>query len=76
MSQQPEAGPGNAPDVVIGFPDGTEVSSADPAVHRILPDFAGRDVELQALPALSDRDLYRGNHGHQGRPAFDVRART
>lgn len=55
-----EAGPGNAPDVVIGFPDGTEVSSADPAVHRILSDFVGRDVELQALPALSDRDLYRG----------------
>lgn len=60
--QEPNAdvGPGNAPEVIIGFPDGTEVSSGDRSVHRILSEYVDRQVELQALPALSDRDRYRG----------------
>ena len=54
-----EAGPGNAPEVIIGLPDGREFSSADPAVHRELSDFVDRDVRLFPLPALSERDKYR-----------------
>jgi uncharacterized protein YcbX len=55
----PDAGPGNAPEVVVGFPDGGEVSSADPAVHRALSSYLDRDVELRPLPAISDRGQYR-----------------
>ena len=32
----PDAGPGNAPEVVITLPDGTELSSADPGVDAAL----------------------------------------
>lgn len=56
----PDAGPGNAPEVIIGLPDGREFSSADPAVHRELSAYVDHDVELFPLPALSDRDKYRG----------------
>ena len=55
----PDAGPGNAPEVIIGFPDGREVSSSDPGVHRMLSDYLDRDVELWPLPAITDRDKYR-----------------
>lgn len=55
----PDAGPGNAPEVIIGFPDGGEVSSADPAVHRTLSAYLDHDVELRPLPPVSDRDQYR-----------------
>lgn len=56
----PDAGPGNAPEVIIGLPDGREFSSADPAVHRELSAFVDRDVQLCPLPALSERGKYRG----------------
>lgn len=49
----PEAGPGHAPEVIIGFPDGREVSSFDPRVHQLLSAYLDRDVELRPLPALS-----------------------
>lgn len=55
-----DAGPGNAPEVIIGFPDGREVSSSDPAVHRVLSAYLDRDVELRALPPVSDKASYRG----------------
>ena len=55
-----EAGPGHAPEVIIGFPDGREVSSSDPAVHQTLSAYLDRDVELRALPPVSDKDSYRG----------------
>ena len=55
----PDAGPGNAPEVIIGLPDGREFSSSDPAVHRELSGYVDRDVELTPLPALSERDKYR-----------------
>src|SRR5690606_26670808 len=45
---------------IIGFPDGTEVSSSDPAVHGTLSSYLDRDVELRPLPPLEDRDQYRG----------------
>lgn len=55
----PDAGPGHAPEVIIGLPDGREISSSDPAVHRELSAFVDRDVRLFPLPALSERDKYR-----------------
>lgn len=56
----PEAGPGNAPEVIIGFPDGQEISSLDPAVHLALSSYLDRDVELRPLPPIDERDQYRG----------------
>ena len=55
----PDAGPGNAPEVVIGFPDGSEISSADPNIHRRLSEYVDRDVELRPLPPIADRAEYR-----------------
>jgi len=60
VAPPPDAGPGNAPEVIIGLPDGREVSSADPAVHRMLSEYLDRDVELRPLPPMADRDQYRG----------------
>lgn len=54
-----DAGPGNAPEVIIGLPDGGEISSADPAVHRTLSEYVDHDVELRPLPPLTDRGQYR-----------------
>lgn len=56
----PGAGPGNAPEVIIGLPDGSEFSSADSAVHQALSAYLDRDVELRPLPPVSDRAEYRG----------------
>lgn len=56
----PDAGPGNAPEVVIGLPDGRQVSSSDPDVHRTLSEYLDRDVELRPLPPVADRGQYRG----------------
>jgi len=56
----PDAGPGHAPEVLIGFPDGTEVSSSDPAVHTMLSAYLDHDVELRPLPPVTDRQSYRG----------------
>jgi uncharacterized protein YcbX len=56
----PGAGPGNAPEVLITFPDGGEVSSSDPGVHAALSAYLDRDVELRPLPKLDDRKSYRG----------------
>ena len=55
----PEAGPGEAPEVIIGFPDGSEISSADPGVHRALSVYLDHAVELRPLPPMSDRGQYR-----------------
>ena len=54
-----DAGPGNAPEVIIGFPGGSEISSADPAMHRTLSEYVDRDVELRPLPPVTDRGQYR-----------------
>lgn len=56
----PDAGPGNAPEVIIGVPDQGEISSSDPAVHRALSEYLDREVQLRALPPVSDRRQYRG----------------
>ena len=55
-----DAGPGVAPEVVVGFPDGREISSADPGIHAALSAYLDCDVELRALPPIADRDQYRG----------------
>lgn len=55
----PDAGPGNAPEVVITLPDGTEMSSADPGIDSALSEVVGRDVRLTALPAADDVSLHR-----------------
>lgn len=65
-----DAGPGNAPEVVIGFPDGQEISSLDPEIHNALSSYVDRDVELRPLPPIDDRDQYRGTVA----TAADVRA--
>jgi uncharacterized protein YcbX len=53
------AGPGNAPEVVVTLPGGEEVSSADPQVHARLSDLVGKEVRLEPLPPLSEKDRYR-----------------
>lgn len=55
-----DAGPGRAPEVIIGFPDGTELSSADPAIHTALSSYLDHDVELRPLPPVQDKAAYRG----------------
>ncbi len=55
----PDAGPGNAPEVVITMPDGTELSSADNELDRALSDLLGREVRLTALPPREDTSLHR-----------------
>lgn len=55
----PDAGPGNAPEVEISFPDGTVVSSRDDGVHAKLSELVGRDVRLTALPPADDTSLHR-----------------
>jgi uncharacterized protein YcbX len=62
---QPGAGPGNAPEVIIGFPDGREVSSADPGIHAALSDYLDTDVELRPLPPITERDQYRARMATQ-----------
>lgn len=58
-SPPPDAGPGNAPEVLIGLPDGREISSSDPGVHQALSAYLDRDVQLRALPPVADRGQYR-----------------
>ncbi|WP_457143185.1 MOSC domain-containing protein [Mycobacterium sp. URHB0021] len=67
----PDAGPGNAPEVVITLPDGSEVSSSDPDVHARLSEAVGRDVRLIALPPVGDTSAHRLSV-QQGRSTFSV----
>lgn len=50
----PDAGPGNAPEVVITFPDGYECSSADPTIDDRLSNLLGRRVRLTSLPLAEE----------------------
>src|SRR5690242_10796611 len=49
-----DAGPGNAPELEITFPDGTALSSRDEHVHAKLSELAQRDVRLTPLPPADD----------------------
>lgn len=51
--------PGNAPEVVVTVPGGEEVSSAEPQVHARLSDLVGKEVRLEPLPPLSEKDHHR-----------------
>lgn len=51
--------PGNAPEVVITLPDGTEVSSSDPQVHLRLSQLVGTEVQLEPLPLPSEKERYK-----------------
>lgn len=55
----PDAGPGNAPDVEITFPDGEVLSSRDDAVHERLSTLVDRDVRLTSLPPADDTSLHK-----------------
>lgn len=54
-----DAGPGNAPEVEITFPDGTVMSSSDEGVHAKLSELAGREMRLTALPPAEDTSLHK-----------------
>jgi uncharacterized protein YcbX len=53
------AGPGNAPEVVITLPDREELSSSDPRVHARLSELVDREVRLDPLPRLAEKERYR-----------------
>src|SRR4051794_19353591 len=53
------AGPGDAPEVIVTFPDGTELSSSDPGIDERLSELIGKPARLEALPALSEKQRYR-----------------
>jgi hypothetical protein len=53
------AGPGDVLEVTVTFPDGAEVSSADPAVHDRLSELIGKPARLESLPALAEKRRYR-----------------
>ncbi len=53
------AGPGNVPEVIITFPDGSECSSSDGAVHLLLSELVGREVRLTPLPPAEDTSRHR-----------------
>src|SRR4051794_35655022 len=53
------AGPGEVLEVIITFPDGSEVSSADPAISDRLSELIGKPARLEPLPALAEKRRYR-----------------
>src|SRR6478735_3479376 len=71
----PDAGPGNAPGVVITMPDGTELSSADSELDRAMSDLLGREVRLTALPPREDTSLHQLSvrQAHAGYSPAEVR---
>lgn len=54
-----DAGPGNAAEAVITFPDGEELSTADPRAGALLTDLVGRKVELRPLPPETEKARFR-----------------
>ncbi|MCB0950395.1 MAG: MOSC domain-containing protein [Mycobacterium sp.] len=55
----PDAGPGNAPEVIVTMPDGSELSSAGTELDKALSELLGREMKLTALPPLEDTSLHR-----------------
>lgn len=61
--QEPPAGvgPGDVSDVVVTFPDGTEITSLDrKRLDARLSELTGKKVALVPLPPLHDKAAYRG----------------
>lgn len=54
-------GPGNVTEVLVTFPDGTEIESTDrERMDARLSELAGKSVALVPLPPMSDKSAYRG----------------
>ncbi|MET3960280.1 uncharacterized protein YcbX [Marmoricola sp. OAE513] len=54
-------GPGDVADVVVTFPDGTQISSVDrDSMDARLTELVGKHVALVPLPPLHDKAAYRG----------------
>src|SRR3954454_3690877 len=53
------AEPGDVLEVIVTFPDGSEVSSSDPAMDDHLSGLIGKPARLESLPALSEKRRYR-----------------
>ena len=53
------AEPGDVLEVIVTFPDGSELSSSDPAIDDRLSELIGKPARLESLPALSEKRRYR-----------------
>src|SRR3954471_1102067 len=53
------AEPGDVLEVIVTFPDGSEVSSSDPKMDDHLSELIGKRARLESLPALSEKQRYR-----------------
>src|SRR3954454_7681825 len=53
------AGPGDVLEVIVVFPDGSEVRSSDPAINDHLSELIGKPATLEPLPPLSEKKAYR-----------------
>jgi uncharacterized protein YcbX len=53
------AEPGDVLEVIVTLPDGSELSSADPAINERLSELIGKPARLESLPALSEKRRYR-----------------
>jgi uncharacterized protein YcbX len=53
------AEPGDVLEVIITFPDGSELSSSDPAIDDHLSELIGKPARLESLPARSEKRRYR-----------------
>lgn len=53
------AAPGDVLEVVVRFPDGSEVASSDRQVHVRLSELIGKPARLEPLPPVSDKRAYR-----------------
>lgn len=54
-------GPGDVADVVVTFPDGTEITSTDrERLDARLTELVGKKVALVPLPPMNDKAAYRG----------------
>jgi len=61
--EEPPAGvgPGNVTDVIVTFPDGSEITSTDrERLDARLTELTGKRVALVPLPPLHDKAAYRG----------------
>src|SRR3954447_24128038 len=53
------AEPGDVLEVIVTFPDGSKLSSSDPAMDEHLSELIGKPARLESLPALSQKQRYR-----------------
>lgn len=63
----------NDNDVIITFPDGTQVSSADEDVNFMLSGVLGRNVLLESLPADNNLEHFRRGPSDSDDPLTELR---